>query len=303
MTRRARVILKSLRAAALRGRQLRPRPPRPASAPAASAASALRRAPGFQRHRAQRQPLAGQRQAEQAAGVGGAVAHLAVVLAAHRRRRQHDRGDQLAGREVGLDTAASRQAAGAGRRSAIVRVRAVRASPSRPPRQRRERHGHVGGVGGDAGLAGAQDRVACGAWPPIARSRRRARVCCRAWRCRRSRGSGCAASGCRRRSPCCAAAARRRRAAPGPAPDSACARAASAAAALAVAIAPMRRPPSAVCSISASGRRPTSIRCAGRSISSFIRSSRLVPPARNCAPGVSAAALAAPAALAARARR
>ncbi len=98
--------------------------------------------------------------------------------------------------------------------------------------QRGERHGHVGGVGGDAGLAAAEDRAACGQGRPAPRSRRRARVCCRAWRCRRSRRSGCAASGCRRWSPCCAAAPSRRRAAPGPAPDSRGARGASAATSL-----------------------------------------------------------------------
>ena len=49
--------------------------------------------------------------------------------------------------------------------------------------------------------------------------------------------------------------------------------------------APIRRPPSGVGSIRFSARSLTSIRCAGVSICSFIRSSRLVPPAMNLAPG------------------
>ena len=75
---------------------------------------------------------------------------------------------------------------------------------------------------------------------------------------------------------------------------------ASAATWLLVVIAPIRRPPSGVSSTWASGRRPTSIRCAGVSISSFIRSSRLVPPAMNLAFGVSAADFTAAWALSAR---
>jgi hypothetical protein len=65
-------------------------------------------------------------------------------------------------------------------------------------------------------------------------------------------------------------------------------------------MAPTRSPPSAVASISASGNRLTSIRCDGCSIPSFIRSSRLVPPAMNLAFGVSAADLTAPSTLVAR---
>ena len=57
--------------------------------------------------------------------------------------------------------------------------------------------------------------------------------------------------------------------------------------------APMRSPPSGVGSILSRPRPLTSIRCAGVSICSFIRSSRLVPPAMNLAPGVRAAAAAA----------
>ena len=57
--------------------------------------------------------------------------------------------------------------------------------------------------------------------------------------------------------------------------------------------APMRSPPSGVGSILSSARPFTSIRCVGVSISSFIRSSRLVPPAMNLAPGMRAAAAAA----------
>jgi hypothetical protein len=132
----------------------------------------LGRTPGLQRHRAQRHLLARQRQAEQAAGVGGAVAHLAVFLPALRRRGQHDGGDQLARLEVGLDVRRlARQAV-----HVVDRQRARRAGRRHgldPGLQRRERDSHVGGVGGDAGLAGAQDRTtaadalqraAAGAW-------------------------------------------------------------------------------------------------------------------------------------------
>ena len=52
--------------------------------------------------------------------------------------------------------------------------------------------------------------------------------------------------------------------------------------------------------MAAMDRRLTSIRCAGCSISSFMRSSRLVPPAMNFAPLVRAAAFAAAWALTAR---
>jgi hypothetical protein len=55
----------------------------------------------------------------------------------------------------------------------------------------------------------------------------------------------------------------------------------------------MRRPPSCVGSIVSSFSPFTSIRCAGVSICSFIRSSRLVPPAMNFASGRRAAAAAA----------
>jgi hypothetical protein len=51
----------------------------------------------------------------------------------------------------------------------------------------------------------------------------------------------------------------------------------------------MRRPPSAVSSMSASGSMPISMRYVGVSISSFIRSMRLVPPAMNLAVGSRAA--------------
>ena len=51
-----------------------------------------------------------------------------------------------------------------------------------------------------------------------------------------------------------------------------------------------RSPPSGVASILSRARPLTSIRCLGVSISSFIRSSRFVPPAMKRAPGVRAAA-------------
>lgn len=54
----------------------------------------------------------------------------------------------------------------------------------------------------------------------------------------------------------------------------------------------MRNPPASVGSTLSSLRPLTSIRWAGVSISSFIRSSRLVPPAMNLAPGLAAAAAA-----------
>ena len=47
----------------------------------------------------------------------------------------------------------------------------------------------------------------------------------------------------------------------------------------------MRTPPSAVASTEFSGRREMSISRDGRSISSFIKSIRLVPPAMNFASG------------------
>ena len=53
------------------------------------------------------------------------------------------------------------------------------------------------------------------------------------------------------------------------------------------------QPPSGVVSILSSARPFTSMRCVGVSIWSFIRSSRLVPPAMNLAPGIRAAAAAA----------
>ena len=64
----------------------------------------------------------------------------------------------------------------------------------------------------------------------------------------------------------------------------------SAARALFVTRAPMRRPPSSISSISASGNIPMSTRCAGVSICIFMRSMRLVPPATNLAAGWAAAA-------------
>ena len=116
-------------------------------------------------------------------------------------------------------------------------------------------------------------------------SRCRAGVCCRAGWCRRNRGSACAAAGCPRSSPCCAAGPRRRRAVRATAGHS---RAARARRRRDRCCAPARRcasPPSGVGSILSSARPFTSIRCAGVSICSFIRSSRLVPPAMNLAPG------------------
>jgi hypothetical protein len=55
----------------------------------------------------------------------------------------------------------------------------------------------------------------------------------------------------------------------------------------------MRRPPPSVASMLSRPRPFTSTRCAGVSISSFIRSSRFVPPATNLARGLRAAAAAA----------
>jgi hypothetical protein len=55
----------------------------------------------------------------------------------------------------------------------------------------------------------------------------------------------------------------------------------------------MRSPPSGVGSILSSARPFTSIKCVGVSISSFIKSSRFVPPAMNFALGLRAAAAAA----------
>ena len=48
----------------------------------------------------------------------------------------------------------------------------------------------------------------------------------------------------------------------------------------------MRKPPPAISSTLSSGSRETSISFAGRSTSIFIRSTRLVPPAMNFAPGL-----------------
>src|SRR5437870_5289363 len=50
----------------------------------------------------------------------------------------------------------------------------------------------------------------------------------------------------------------------------------------------MRKPPSAVSSMRASGSRVMSTSCAGASICSFIRSTRFVPPATNLAAGSAA---------------
>ena len=62
--------------------------------------------------------------------------------------------------------------------------------------------------------------------------------------------------------------------------------------------APIRSPPSGKSSMSRNAKRLMSTKCVGRSISSFMRSSRLVPPLMNLAPGLAAAVTAARASVA-----
>ena len=123
--------------------------------------------------------------------------------------------------------------------------------------------------------------------PPMAEQPLPGRACCTAGRCRRSTGSACAAAGCRRSSPCCATGPRRRPAARATARRSRGARARSAARSVLRTSAPIAQ--SAVLGCRRSCRGPGRSRRPGGSASrsrSFIRSSRLVPPAMNFAPGV-----------------
>ena len=118
------------------------------------------------------------------------------------------------------------------------------------------------------------------------RSRCRDRACCRPGSYRRNTGSACVAGDCRPSWRGCAAGRTRRPARRATAVDIRAARARRAARSVLRTSAPIRKPPSGVTSILSSASPFTSMRCAGFSISSFMRSSRLVPPAMNLALGI-----------------
>ena len=154
--------------------------------------------------------------------------------------------------------------------------------------QHRQRDAHVRGMHRDAGIAGAEDRVH--AVEPADRRAAGARLALVARR-RDVVEIGAARAlkrDCRPSSPCCAAAAMRRRAArstasdsgarpPGDRPGRNCAPARRCAS--------RRRRSPRPCRVAAWSRRSAS---PAVSTSIFIRSTRLVPPATNLAPGVAA---------------
>ncbi len=195
----------------------------PASSPAATRLGAARHlalggldAPRLVRHAAQRDAagavaLHDRGDGDQREGVGSAVAHLAIDVRAADRLGQRHRRDQLARLERVLDVRrVPGQAMEVGDRDRARRAVGPHRLDRRVERAHRDRH--VARVRRDAGIAHADDGVLPAEAADRARSRCRARACCTAGWCRRSRGSGCAAAGCRPWSPGCAAGRRRRRA-------------------------------------------------------------------------------------------
>ena len=233
---------------------------------------------------------------DQREGEGGALAQLQVAgsgrgsAAASAGRRSAD--DELARLERGLALRARRRAGDAGlRAAALARPAAARRSRPRrraPPAARRSPR--------DASRCrrrSSRGSRARGSRRRARRSRRRARGGCRRWPGRRNRRSGCAASGCRRRSRRCGSAARRRRAAPRRPPGRRGRSRGRGRGRRCGPCAPTRAPPSGSSSIrSRPGSRVTSTSRAGRAAPVFIRSSRLVPAARQAAPGAAPAATA-----------
>ena len=277
-----------------RGAECRPRLP---GLPL-SAASALPRPPRLVRDAAEREPhvldhavldleRGGDR--DQREGVARPVAHLAVGgMRRERQRRQLDRGDQLARLEHRLDVRVGRRAGGADRSAA--RALAAGAAEVDDRVERRERHAHVRRVGGDAGRRGAEDRVdAVEAVDRVAALARAALVAARTFVVVEIGAAGALeevaadrrhVADLRRGAGQDRAGQHRVALAHGAVlGDRACSSRA----------APISRPPSSRSSI-APDRPVTSTSAVGRSIVSRIRSTRLVPPPRNLAPGVAASA-------------
>ena len=223
-----------------------------------------------------------------------AVTELQVDRAArHRSRRDLDRGDQLAVVQRMLPIGGI-----AGQEEEVVDADGP--LPARPAGvhhrvQRDQRDRDVRRMRGDACAAGAEDGVAPVHAIHRARSRCPDRACCTATP---RHGSSCTApagTGCRPSRPCSAAAPRRPAAAParspgtGPAPPAPGPHRSSAPALRSAG------PPPGRSSTLASGRSLMSTSSPGRSTSWRIRSTSVVPPARNALSGCPAtSAIAAP---------
>jgi hypothetical protein len=191
--------------------------------------------------------------------------------------------DEFAWREVGVAGAACPLAGGGSRQSGSSGS-VPRHSPSRPSRQARAWRWPCRKDGSRCTCRSTRSPQAGG------NSRRSLRIpspacaCCMACWCRRNRGSGCAGADCRRWSPCFGAGRWRPPAGPGSARHSPCAHACRRQGRVLETSAPIRRPPACVSSILSKPNPLTSMRCVGVSISSFMRSIRLVPPAMNLLP-------------------
>ncbi len=298
MIRRASSILKALSPRAWH-RRARHRLPggrrRPPAVPPASAASAACGAPWLQRDAAERHPGRGDRAAVQPQrrrggddreGVGGALPDFQVAGVAGEPgglRRQAHGGDQFPRLEHGLASAACRRA-GSG---------TLRAAPSRgPPRPRSrrrveggERDAEIGRVGGDALLGPAKDgveavlaaeRVAAGAGFALVAGAGRV-VEIRAAGALQEVAAVVAALRNWAEAPdsnASATAGKRR------------AKAGSWARSALRTSAPIRAPPSGVCSMRSSpGRRVTSTSRAGRAIAALHQVEQVGAAARYAAPG------------------
>ena len=172
-------------------------------------------APGLVRHAAQRDAaravaLHDRGDGDQREGVRSAVAHLAIEMRAADRLGQRHRRDQLAGLERRSRCAACFPAAGGNRRSGwCAPSRSGRTVSTVASSTRIATAMSLGCVAMQASLTPTM--ACCRLKPPIAAQPLPGAACCTAGWCRRSRGSACAAAGCRPWSPGCAAGPMRRR--------------------------------------------------------------------------------------------